>query len=349
MRIVHINLERSWRGGERQVLYLMEGLRRLGHDCHLIARRNEAFVSRVLERDFPVHVISKPYLNRGSLLSGFHVVHAHETRGLQVAAVWKYVNRSPLVFTRRVDNPPSGNPLTRFVYGRVDGMGVISRAIGQVMTAWGFDPCRIRVIPSAVQAAREPHMETVSRLRERFKGRKVVGCVASLEKRKDHRTLLKAASLIRGRRDDVDFVLVGGGALRPDLEEEARRLGLFNVSFEGYQDDPYSYYFIFDLFVLTSRQEGLGSAILDAFAYGVPVVATAAGGVPEIVRDEETGLLADIGDARGVAESILRMLGDHDLRDRCVRRAGELANEGYSLDGMAMAYELLYREVIARG
>jgi glycosyltransferase involved in cell wall biosynthesis len=349
MRIVHINLERSWRGGERQVLYLMEGLRRLGHDCHLITRRNEAFVSRVLARDFPVHVISKPFINRGSLLSGFHVVHAHETRGLQVAAVWKYVNRSPLVFTRRVDNPPSGNPLTRFVYGRVDGMGVISRAIGQVMTAWGIDPSRIRVIPSAVQTARDPNKETVSRLRERFKGRKVVGCVASLEKRKDHSTLLKAASLISQHRDDVVFILVGDGALRSDLEEEARRLGLFNISFEGYQDDPYSYYAVFDVFVLTSRQEGLGSSILDAFAYGVPVVATAAGGIPEIVRNEETGLLADIGDERGVAEAILRMLGDHDLRSRCVRRAGELVNEEYSIDGMAVAYDLLYREVIPNG
>lgn len=349
MRIVHINLERSWRGGERQVLYLMEGLRRLGHECHLVARSNEAFVSRVRSQGFPVTVIRKPYLLSGAQLSGFDVVHAHETRGLQLAAVWKTVNRLPLVFTRRVDNPPSGNVLTRAVYARIDCLAAISGNIGAVMNAWGFDPGRVRVIPSAVESSPSPREDTVARLRERFRGRKVAGCVASLEKRKDHRTLLRAASLVQNVRQDVVFVLIGDGALGGELEDAARESGLRNVVFEGFQDDPSSYYPVFDLFVMTSRQEGLGSSILDAFASGVPVVATAAGGIPEIVINEETGLLADIGDAGMVADAILRMLSDDGLRTRCTGKARALLTDRFTIDRMAGAYEQVYQEVLRRG
>jgi glycosyltransferase involved in cell wall biosynthesis len=186
----------------------------------------------------------------------------------------------------------------------------------------------------------------VEKLKKRFGSKKVIGCVASLEKRKDHHTLLKAASVIQRQRDDVVFVLVGAGDLRADLEREASVLGLKNVMFEGYQDDPYSYYKVFDVFVMTSRQEGLGSSILDAFSYRVPVVATAAGGIPEIVKDHETGLLADVGNPDAVALSIMQMLGDEELRKRCTLKAHAFLLERFTVDRMAQFYELMYQDVL---
>ena len=347
MKIVHINLERTWRGGERQVLYLMEGLRRLGHECHLVARRNDIFISRAREQGFPVHVIKKPFVLSGYIFSGFDVVHAHETRGLQIAALWKSFNRKPLIFTRRLDSPPSGNILTRLFYSRIDVMAAISENISSVMKTWGFDASQIQVIYSAVETQRYVRQDAVQKLKERFASKKVVGCVASLEKRKDHYTLLKAASVIQRQRDDVVFVLVGAGDLRADLEMEASLLGLKNVMFEGYQDDPYSYYQVFDVFVMTSRQEGLGSSILDAFSYRVPVVATAAGGIPEIIKDHETGLLADIGSPEMVAASILRMLDDETLRMSCIDRAYALLMERYTVDRMAQSYEQMYQDALS--
>jgi glycosyltransferase involved in cell wall biosynthesis len=346
MRIVHINLERTWRGGERQVLYLMEGLRRLGHECHLVARTNDIFISRAREQGFPVHVIKKPFVLSGHLFSGFDVVHAHETRGLQVAALWKTFNKKPLIFTRRVDNPPSGNILTRLVYSRIDSMAAISETISSVMKMWGFDASRIKVIYSAIETQRYVRQDAATKLKKRFGSKKVVGCVASLEKRKDHYTLLKAAHLIQRQRDDVVFVLVGAGDLRADLEREVSLLGLKNVMFEGYQDDPYSYYQVFDVFVMTSRQEGLGSSILDAFSYRVPVVATAAGGIPEIIKDHETGLLAEVSNPDKVALSIMQMLDDEELRKRCTDSAYVFLMERFTLDRMAQSYEQMYQEVL---
>jgi len=225
-------------------------------------------------------------------------------------------------------------------------MAVISRAIAGVMGNWGFDPSLIRVIPSAVRTSPRRDARAVADLRARFRGKKVIGCVATLEPRKDHRTLLKAAGIVQEARKDVLFILLGDGALRKGLEAQARAGGLGNVVFEGFKDDPYPYYEVFDLFVITSRQEGLGSSILDAFAYGVPVVATAAGGIPDIVRNGETGLLAGVGDAHGVASAILRMLEDDTLRMHCVRRAMELVSEKFSIGSMARSYDALYREIV---
>ncbi|HVN71511.1 MAG TPA: glycosyltransferase family 4 protein [Desulfomonilia bacterium] len=349
MRIAHISLERGWRGGERQTLYLMEGLRARGHDCHLIARNNEAFTAHVSRKGFRVQIIRKPFVIRGGMLSRFDIVHVHETRGLQMAALWKPIHARPIVATRRVDNTPSGNPLTRLMYGQADRLVVISDKIRGVMIDWGMKDEKISVIPDAVDLGTKPSEQSVSKLRERFRSKKVIGCVASLEKRKDHHTLLKAASIVQEKRDDAVFVLIGDGDLRFDLEREASRLGLRNVVFEGYQVDPYSYYRVFDIFVMTSRQEGLGSSILDAFFYRVPVVVTAAGGMPEIVKDGLTGLLAEPGNPLMIAQAILRMLDDMALRGRCVENAHALLMERFTIEHMSESYELVYHDVLSHG
>ncbi|HOS97433.1 MAG TPA: hypothetical protein PLU54_07245, partial [Deltaproteobacteria bacterium] len=120
MKILHINLERGWRGGEQQTLYLMEGLRSLGHESALLARSNRDLLSRVRAAVFPVIVISKPFVIHGRHARGYDIIHAHETRGLQIASVWKRLHGKPLIYTRRVDNPPGSHLFNRWKFGQVD-------------------------------------------------------------------------------------------------------------------------------------------------------------------------------------------------------------------------------------
>ena len=343
MRILHINLERGWRGGERQTLYLMEGLREIGYENHLLARKNEAFLHEALKSDLNVKTIHKPFLFHGNYLRNFDIIQTHEVRGLQLAAFWKFYHSRPLVFTRRVDNPPSEHPLTRYKYKQVDYLVTISDKIRSVMIDWGFPRDRITVIPSAINLGYQAQPARVDALRERFLGRKVIGCVASLEPRKDHATLLSAAAIINQKRPDVSFLLIGDGVLRTSLEDMAKRLGLGNIVFEGHQDDPYSYYPIFDVFLLTSKSEGLGSVILDAFSYRIPVVATESGGIPELVLKEHTGLLVPVGDPQKVAQALLRMLESRELRERCVSEAYRLLERNHSIPQLAKAYDEVYR------
>lgn len=349
MKILHINLERGWYGGERQTLYLMEGLRSLGHENTLLARENEIFVRRVREKGFPVHVLEKPFLLHGSLLKEFDIVHAHEKRGLQLAVLWKPLHGRPVVYTRRVDYIPDRHMINRFMYRKLDILIAISEKIRDIMVAWGVSPERIRVIRSTVPIDRIVRPEDSEILRKRFSGKRVVGCVASLVAHKDHNTLLEAAAIIERHRSDVVFLLLGDGELRSELEYKAAELGLRGIIFEGYQNNPYPYFRIFDVFTLTSREEGLGSSILDAFLYRVPVVATAAGGIPELVRDRETGLLAGVNDPRMVAREIEEMLDNDVLRSHCIGNAYALVEKEFNLDTMARSYESVYREVSDAG
>ena len=102
MRILHINLEHGWRGGERQTLYLMRGLRDLGNENQLLARKNDLFVQQVLQFDFNVKIINKPFMVYGPFLKYFDIIQLHEVRGLQLAAFWKFFHSRPLIFTRCV-------------------------------------------------------------------------------------------------------------------------------------------------------------------------------------------------------------------------------------------------------
>jgi glycosyltransferase involved in cell wall biosynthesis len=324
----------------------MEGLRRLGHESLLIARTNEMFISKTRDMGFPVHVIRKPFLLHGGILSGFDVIHAHETRGIQLAVAWKPIHGRPIVATRRIDTPPSHNPLTRLIYSRLDSLAAVSEKVKSVMNAWEGNSRDIMVIPDSIDMNRHLSDSTLRTLKDRFRSMKVIGCIAALEKRKDHITLLKAASLIQEKRQDVVFVFIGDGDLREELERQAKELHLHNVIFEGYQDDPYPYYPIFDVFVLTSREEGLGSSILDAFFYHVPVVATAAGGIPELVKNGETGLLSGVGDYAGIAGSLLKMLDDTDFRTYCTTNAYGMLAERFSIEAMARSYEGIYLGLI---
>jgi hypothetical protein len=128
----------------------MQGLKVLGHESVLIARSNEEFVSRVHQAGFPVVLLRKPFFAYGWKLCGFDIIHAHENRGLQLVALWKSFHHTPLVYTRRVDNPPRHLMIDHIKYSHVNCLIAISSKIEMVMTQWGFDPSRIRIIHSAV-------------------------------------------------------------------------------------------------------------------------------------------------------------------------------------------------------
>jgi L-malate glycosyltransferase len=346
MKIIHINLERGWYGGERQTHYLMQGLRELGHTCVAIARADDIFAQRISKDGFTVSSIRKPFIIHGHLLRDCDVIHAHEVRGLQLAVLWKILHKRPVIYTRRVDYYPGRHFINRLKYREIDRLVAISSTIQSMMLQWGVPPDKIRLIHSAVFMHKEFPSHAPEELKQRFQGKKVIGCIASLVRHKDHNTLLGAADIIRNSRDDVIFLLIGEGELRGELERKVRDMGLNNIVFEGYQDNPYKYFPLFDIFTLSSREEGLGSSILDAFLYRVPVVASAAGGIPDLVKDGETGLLVPIENPLMLAQGLMRMLYDETLRTRCTEKAYVLLQQKFTVEAMSRSYEALYRETL---
>ncbi|MCF8108202.1 MAG: glycosyltransferase family 4 protein [Desulfohalobiaceae bacterium] len=346
MHILHINLEPGWRGGERQTLNLMLGLRDLGYANHLLTRKMSPLSQKVREQGFPATEISKPYLAHGYFLRKFDCIQTHEVRGLQLAAAWKPLLGRPLVYTRRVDFTPSRRWFTVKKYRQADKVIAISQKIRSVLVEWGLEDDQCCVIPSGISFETRPQQKRIAMLRTRFAGQTVIGSITSLVDHKDPFTLLQTAAWFERNRRQTCFVLVGDGPLRPDIERRIKELQLSNIHLEGYQEDPYSYLAVFDCFVISSKQEGLCTSILDAFQHGIPVVATAAGGIPELVLDRETGLLAPVGRPDSLAAAITTMLDDAGLQEACTRRAKHWVAEQFGLQSMARSYARVYEELV---
>ena len=174
----------------------------------------------------------------------------------------------------------------------------------------------------------------------------IVGNVAALVPHKGQRHLIDAAAIVVRQIPDARFVIAGEGELRHALERQIRDRHLEkHVILLGFRPDVLSLHKVFDVFVMSSVTEGLGTSLLDAMACGKPVVATEAGGIPEVVEDGLTGLLVPVRDPEAMAAAIVRLLHDAGLR----RQMGEAAilsvRERFSVERMVLDTLRVYQRV----
>jgi glycosyltransferase involved in cell wall biosynthesis len=330
LRILMVDSERTWRGGQGQVLLLMRGLAELGQEVALAAPSD----GPLFERSAELRIKRVPWRGTSSPLSvlelrkiiapgGFDIVHSHASRAHGAAAVARLGLRAKHLVSRRVDFPVARGPWGRWKYLRgADAYIAISEGVRAVLERGGVPASSITVAPSGIDLEKFSGVRDPGYLREEFKlvpGVPVIVNVAALAPHKAQDVLLDALSLLRAT-DKFRCFVVGEGALRADLEAKASSLSLA-VVFTGFRSDALEFIRLADVFVMSSRLEGLGTSIMDAQALGAPVVATRTGGIPEIVEDGVTGLLAEPGDARALAGALSRMLRDAELRDSCRRQA----------------------------
>ncbi len=361
---VHVDLEPGWRGGQRQVFLLCTGLAERGHPVTLVARRDGELAKSaaaagidVVETGagaFPVAAVRallRTIARRRPAVVGLHSSRSHTVGTL--ARLLSGPGRPLFVVTRRVDFPPSRGFFGRFKYVRgADAYLAISRAVRQALVAAGVPAGRIRLVHSGVEPPVVPPgaREAVRRELGIGTGAPVLGVVAALVDHKGHRYLLEAMPAVLDAFPETVLLVAGAGALREELESQARALGLAGgaVRFLGHRSDIPRLLGALDLFVMPSKLEGLGTAIVDAVLAGVPVVATRAGGIPELIEDGETGLLADVRSPESLARRIVQALADPDLRARLADRARRVARTRFTADAMVEATLAAYRDLLAR-
>ena len=343
IKSLHVNWARGWRGGERQTLLLLEGLRDAGDPVELLARRDELLAARATSAGIPVH--HSPATLFGTRHHGIQVVHAHEARGLQWASVARIANQRPLIATRRVATPPGRSVASRFKYRRADRIVAVSEYVRSVMLDWGADPTRLAVVPDAVPVTPiEPARIRTDEIRARLDGEIVIGFAGALVNRnKDPLTLLRAFQRLRRNDDRLALLILGDGPDRAMLESYIADNDVPGVCLAGFVDDPDNYYACMDIFVHPSHMEGLGSAVLEAFSWGLPVVAGRAGALPEIVRDGKTGLLFEPGNVDELTEKLKWMLSHPDEKRALADAGTQLLHDEYALDRMINCYREIYR------
>lgn len=174
-----------------------------------------------------------------------------------------------------------------------------------------------------------------------------IGCVASLSPHKGHKYLIEAAKDVIGKKTQVKFIIVGDGKLRKDLEDYTKELGIDNYfEFKGIIGDVAEVIKKLDLFILPScKREGLGIALIEAMAAGVPVIGTNIGGIPEVIKDRENGFLVEPGSSKALADVINYALENQD-KVRAVGKNGYQSVKGkFSQKTMIDNIENLYQEL----
>ena len=361
--IVHVSTPRSWRGGEQQLVYLAERLLALGAPQLVVSPPGSAVERACGERGIPHRALRRrasvdPLFARAlaQAAEGARgaIVHAHDPHGhtAAVLAAAAFRLRVPIVVHRRVDFPIGRGRFSRWKYDHpaVRRIICVSRAIAEVLRPDLRDASRLRVVHSASDPARFAGARPDGRLRREHgipPGVPLVGNVAALAGHKDYFTFVDTAARVLGSGLDARFFAIGDGPLRDEIARYVRERGLEGrVILTGFRGDVPAILPELDVFLFTSREEGLGSSLLDAFASRVPVVATAAGGIPEIVADGETGLLARPRDADALAAAVRRVLGDAALRARLVEGGSRRLAE-FGVPAMAERTLAIYREVLA--
>ncbi|MCI0450961.1 MAG: glycosyltransferase [Candidatus Latescibacteria bacterium] len=356
LRVLMVDSERSWRGGQAQVRLLMSGLAEHGVSVTLAApgdgelyRRSEGLA--IQRRAVPPGWAGVLALRRAMASGRFDVVHSHAARAHGAVAVARVgLARRPChVVSRRVDFAVGRGAVSAWKYRRgADAYIAISEGVRRVLVDGGVAPERVRVAASGIDLAKFEGLKDRDAVRAELglgAGTFAVGNVAALAPHKAQNDLLRAAAIVLAKRGDVRFFIVGEGALRAPLESLARELGIESrVVFTGFRADALDLLRAFDIFVMSSYLEGLGTSIMDAQAVGVPVVATRTGGIPELVDDGVTGLLVSPRDPGALAAGMLRFLDDEGLRRSCAH-AARVRSSGY--DYRTMVYKTLdvYREL----
>jgi L-malate glycosyltransferase len=357
---LHVDTARTWRGGQNQVLVTVLGLRATGHRAMLVAHPSGELRARAQEglELLPLAPVTEMDLSAAWRLSRAvkqlrpDIVHAHDPHGVAMAALAlsmsTQVVKPPLVASRRVDFRMKGNALSRWKYRQVECFICASEAIRKIVVSDGVPPERAVTVHEGIDLGRVGAAAPVNIHAELWlpHGAPVIGNVAALVPHKGQKHLIEAAALVVRQVPDARVVIAGEGELRTSLEHQIKHLGLEkHVILAGFRPDVLSLHKAFDVFVMSSVTEGLGTSILDAMACGRPVVATRAGGIPEVVKDGDTGILVPPRDHEAMAAALVRLLKDPALRTRMGAAGLSLAHARFSAERMVQETVRVYERV----
>jgi L-malate glycosyltransferase len=350
---LHIDTARTWRGGQNQVLLTVNGLRAIGHRAALVAHPDGELRRRVDEglELIPIAPRSEMDLSAAWRLARVvkrlrpDVIHAHDPHGVAMASLALSLGsgsapdgRPPaLIASRRVDFHLKGNSFSRWKHRQVDCFIAASNAIRAMLLADGVPESNVVTVHEGIDVEHVLAAPPVN-VHETFflpHQAPVVGNIGALVPHKGQRHLIEAAHLVVQQLPDVRFVILGEGELREHLERLVRDHHLEkHVLLPGFRIDVLGCLKGFDLFVMSSVTEGLGTSLLDAMACSKAIVATKAGGIPEVVEDEVTGLLVEPRDHHGLAAAIAQLIADEPRRRRMAAAGFERISARFTVERM---------------
>ncbi|MEO8576559.1 MAG: glycosyltransferase family 4 protein [Gemmatimonadales bacterium] len=349
LRVLHLDSGASWRGGQRQVLLLALGLRELGHEPFLIGAPESPLVKRAraqglavasipMRADWDIRAARK--IRARMRTWSVDMIHAHDARSHAMAMIALIGRREiPLIVSRRVAFPPKA---VRLKYGeRVTRFIAISNAVRDAMVSGGVEPGRISVVHSGIATRSQPVIARDWRSELELPADSVIcGIVGAMtaEKGIDQLEAIAAGLPERARRR-ARLILIGGSS------RGSSAIGGIPAHHTGFITDVDPAMAGLDCLWHPSKTEGLGTSVIDAMSLGVPPVAFAVGGLPEVIETEVSGLLVQPADTKAFAAAAARLIDDPALRARFAEGARRRAKTFDALE-MTKETEAVYKDVL---
>ena len=360
MRPLIVDLGREYRGGQHQALLLLQGLRERGHTPELLAVRDSELASRAKEIGAPVHVSGPRWRRLAAALQirklvrqrRIDLVHANEPHALTSAWVARAHRFVPIVVSRRIALPLSKSLFSLARYRSAARVVAVSHFVERSVIHSRLPSDRVSVIYDGVKIPAE--ISEVQREGARAQlgiARRIlcIGNVAAFVPEKGHAILLAAFAKLRGQFPECVLLLRGEGPELASLQSLARKLHVADaVKFLPSSIDIEIIFAATDVFAFPSHEEPLGSALLAAMAYGLPVVAIARGGIPEVVEDGKDGLLVKDLDPETFSAALARLVEHPDESSRLGRAARVTAVARFSADQMVNETLRQYEPLLTR-
>lgn len=358
MKILYVDLEREWRGGQSQALLTLCGIRDAGHSIELVSPKGAPLSQRAAESGIVVHVV--PQLGSRlwasfairRLLSArqFDIIHVNEPHALTSAWLARAHHKAPVVLSRRIGFPLKKNWVARSRYGSLSRFLANCTDVQDSLLRSGVAASRVSIVNEGVEVPTitSPEAKQAARKHWRISEKDFLfGCVSVFVPEKGQRHLISALAILRNQFPQARLLLAGDGACRGELEDLTRRLNQSGaVIFAGFVKDVSPVYAALDAYVFPSEFEGLGTALQTAMALALPCISTARGGLREVVDNERTALVVE-PEAKQFAAAMARVIVDQGLRERLGSAARAEIQRRFSNNRMVERTLEVYSDVIA--
>jgi len=362
VKVLLVDLETEWRGGQNQALLLLKGLRERGHEAELVAADGSALGERAGSAAVRVHYVSRGLFRlpaarkvRALLRGGrFDLVHANEAHAVTAAWLALQGRRKPLqlpfVISRRVGYPIGKSSLAQARYRAAARIVANSKWVAEQAAASDAPREKISVVYEGTDIP--PRFTTEQRQGARARwgvsqSTPLLGCVGVLLPDKGQEWLIRSLAEVKKESSGAKLLLAGDGPCRGHLESLARDLHLEDdVIFAGFVKNIENVYAALDVFLLPSFFEALNNSLLAAMAYEIPSIAFKQGALGEIIENEKSGLLVSGPDPAEISAAAIRILRDREFAMNLGRAGRVRVEDNFSADKMALGMIHVYEECL---
>lgn len=363
MKVLHLSSEKTWRGGEQQIAYLIEELQSLGVENVVASKKGSVFEDHAIKNGltnysfgFKNSIDVKSAIGIKSLVNKIKpdVIHAHTSKGHGIIAIACALGlKCTIVLSRRVDFELKKSGFSNWKYNlpQIKKILCVSDEIKSMVQKSIKNPGRAETVYSGVNLDRFKNIKHQNYLKNRFKlpaGCFLIGNTSAIADHKDYFTFVDTAkTVIDSGNHQVRFFIIGDGPMKDEIRTYVQKAELENhILFTGFIDYIPEILHELNIFLMTSKTEGLGTSVLDAFASGLPVISTNGGGLKETVFHNETGLSANVGDSETLAGHVVHLMRDDAKRNELTQSALQFVQQ-FSKQNTAKRTYQIYQDLIS--